>query len=137
MRIYKLTIKSGRLYTLLRKDHIYGASISFPPYFLYFSFTLFSLQQQLLKDRWSGFVLLRGEDEGDNEPVQTQDLGENQDEDHAHEKPGLLGRSPHAGVAHDADGKAGRQAAQAHAQPGAQVEETPAHKNNGQKQSLK
>lgn len=69
--------------------------------------------------------LFCGEDEGHDETVEPQHLGEDQDEDHAHEEPGLLGGAPHAGVAHDADGEAGRQAAQAHAQAGAQVQEAP------------
>lgn len=71
-----------------------------------------------------GGVLFRGEDEGDDEPVETQDLSENQNEDHAHEKPGLLSRAPHARVAHDADREARRQPAEAHAQTGSQMEET-------------
>lgn len=75
--------------------------------------------------------LFRGQNEGDNEPVETQDLGENQDEDHAHKEPGLLSRAPHAGVAHDADGKTCRQAAEAHAEPGAQMQEAPEHRRDG------
>lgn len=59
--------------------------------------------------------LFGGENEGDDEPVEAQDLGENQDENHAHEKSRLLSRAPHAGVAHYPDGEAGRQPAQAHA----------------------
>lgn len=71
--------------------------------------------------------LFCGQDEGNDEPVETQDLSEDQDEDHAHEEPGLLRRASHTCVAHDADGKAGCQSAEAHTQPGAQIEETPAH----------
>lgn len=72
-------------------------------------------------------VLFRGEDEGDDEPVETQDLGENQDEDHAHKKPRLLSCAPHARVAHDANCEACRQPTEAHAQPSSQMEETPKH----------
>ena len=72
-----------------------------------------------------GGPLLGGEDEGHDEAVQTQDLGEDQDQDHAHEEPGLLGRTPHARVPHDADGEARGQAAEAHAEAGPQVEEAP------------
>lgn len=69
--------------------------------------------------------LFCGQDEGHDEAVEPQHLGEDQDEDHAHEEPGLLGGAPHAGVAHDADGEPGRQAAQAHAQACAEVQEAP------------
>lgn len=88
-----------------------------------------SLPPQKERRSCSGVALLRGEDEGDDKPVETQDLGEDQDEDHAHEEPRLLSRAPHAGVAHDADGEAGRQPAEAHAESSAEVEETPAHRN--------
>lgn len=71
--------------------------------------------------------LFRGENQGDNEPVETQDLSENQDEDHAHEEPGLLSCAPHACVSHNADCEACCQPAQSHAQSGSQVEETPKH----------
>lgn len=74
-----------------------------------------------------GFVLFRGQDEGDDEPVETQDLSENQNEDHAHKKPRLLSRAPHASITHNADGEASCQSAEAHTQAGTQVEETPEH----------
>lgn len=70
------------------------------------------------------------QDEGHDEAVEPQHLGENQDQDHAHEEPGLLSGASHARVAHDADGKPSCQAAQAHAQAGAKMQETP----DGEKQ---
>lgn len=70
-------------------------------------------------------LLLRGQNEGDDEPVQTQDLSKNQNEDHADEKPGLLSCAPHAGVADDADSEACCQPTEAHAESGSEVEETP------------
>lgn len=70
--------------------------------------------------------LFCGENEGNNETVETQDLSEDQDEDHAHKKPRLLSCSPHACVAHDADRKACCQPTQAYAQPSSEVEESPA-----------
>lgn len=73
------------------------------------------------------FFLFRGENEGDDEPVETQDLSENQDEDHAHKKPRLLSCSPHACVSHDANSEACCQPTEAHTQPGTQMEETPEH----------
>ena len=66
--------------------------------------------------------------DGDDEPVQTQDLCENEDEDHAHEEPRLLRRPSHAGVAHDADRVARGQAREADGQAGAQVDEAPGKK---------
>ncbi|TNN83424.1 hypothetical protein EYF80_006405 [Liparis tanakae] len=70
------------------------------------------------------------DDERHDEPVKPQHLGEDQDQDHAHEKPGLLGGASHAGVAHDADGEPGRQTAQAHAQASTEVQETPVEKKH-------
>ena len=62
----------------------------------------------------AGSLCLGEEVDGDNEPVQAQDLGEDEDQDHADEEPRLLRRPPHAGVAHDADGVARRQSRQAY-----------------------
>lgn len=72
-------------------------------------------------------ILFRGQDESNNEPIETQDLSKNQDEDHAHKKPWLLSCAPHTRITDDADRKACRQPAQAHAQPSSELEETPAH----------
>lgn len=72
--------------------------------------------------------LLRGENKSDDEPVETQDLSKNQDEDHAHKEPGLLSCAPHACVSHNADRKACRQPAEAHTQPRSEVQETPTHR---------
>lgn len=69
--------------------------------------------------------LLCGEDEGNDETVEAEHFREDEDEDHAHEEPGLLGSAPHACIAHNADGKAGCQPAQAHTQASAQLKETP------------
>ena len=60
-----------------------------------------------------------------DEAVQPEHLGEDEDEDHADEEPGLLGRAAHPGVAHDADGVARSEPGQAHGQAGAQVHEAP------------
>lgn len=68
--------------------------------------------------------LLCGEDEGNDETVEAEHFREDEDEDHAHEEPGLLGSAPHACIAHNADGKAGCQPAQAHTQASAQLKET-------------
>lgn len=71
--------------------------------------------------------LFCGQNEGNNEPIETQDLSENQNEDHAHKKPWLLSCAPHACVAHNANCEACRQPTEAHAQPSSQIEETPKH----------
>ncbi|KAG7266685.1 hypothetical protein CRUP_038073 [Coryphaenoides rupestris] len=71
-------------------------------------------------------ILLRGEDEGYDEAVEPQHLGEDEDQDHAHEEAGLLGCAPHASVTHDANGKAGGQAAEAHTQASTQMAMIPA-----------
>lgn len=71
--------------------------------------------------------LFRGENEGNDEPVETQDLCENQNEDHAHKKPRLLSCAPHACVAHDANCEACCQPTETHTQPSSQMEETPKH----------
>lgn len=52
---------------------------------------------------------LSGEDEGDDEPVQTQHLSEDQNEDHPNEEARLLRCTPNAGISHDTDGKPCRQ----------------------------
>lgn len=71
------------------------------------------------------FILFCGEDEGNDEAIEPQDLSEDQDEDHAHEEPGLLGCASHACISHNADGKASCQPTQTHTQSSTQVEETP------------
>ena len=73
-----------------------------------------------------GNLCLGEEVDGDDEAVEAEDLCEDEDEDHADEEARLLRRPPHAGVAHDADGVAGRQSRQAHSQTGTQVKEAPA-----------
>lgn len=74
---------------------------------------------------WRPAELLCGEDKGDDETVEAEHLGEDEDEDHAHEEPRLLGGATHACVPNNADGEACRQPAQAHTQACAQLKETP------------
>ncbi len=75
-----------------------------------------------------GGGLFRGQNKGNDEPVETQDFSKNQNEDHAHKKPRLLSCAPHARVTHDADGETCCQSTEAHAQPSSQMEETPKDK---------
>lgn len=70
-------------------------------------------------------ALLGGEDERHDEPVQPEDLGKDEDEDHPDEEARLLRRAAHARVAHDADGEAGCEAGQADAEASAEVHEAP------------
>jgi hypothetical protein len=44
-------------------------------------------------------------EQGNNETVKTQDLGENENQNHSDEQPGLLGSSSHTSVTDDSDGK--------------------------------
>lgn len=69
--------------------------------------------------------LLGGQDEGDDEAVEPEHLGEDEDKDHADEEAWLLCRPPHSCVSHNADGKTSSQSTQSYAQPRPQVQETP------------
>lgn len=74
---------------------------------------------------WWPAGLLCGEDEGDDETVEAEHLGKDEDKDHAHEEPRLLGGATHARVPDDADGEACCQPAQAHTQARTELKETP------------
>ena len=84
-----------------------------------------ALTRRTQTDRWTLLSLFCGEDESHNKTVEPQDLCKDQEEDHAHEEPGLLGRAPNTCIAHNADGETSRQPTQPHTQPSTQVEETP------------
>jgi len=58
-----------------------------------------------------------------DESVETQDLGENEDQDHSDKETGLLGRASYTSVTHDANGKSSRQACQTDRQPSTQLNE--------------
>lgn len=82
----------------------------------------------LMWNEWDGVRrghLFCRQDEGHDEAVKTQHLSEDQNQDHAHKKPGLLGCASHAGIAHDADGKPGCQTAEAHTQTSTEMQEAP------------
>lgn len=64
--------------------------------------------------------------DGDDETVQSEDLGEDQYENHADEQPRLLGRPSDARITHDPDGEPGGQAGETHGQTRAEVHETSA-----------
>jgi len=46
--------------------------------------------------------------DGDDQAVETQDLGEDEDQDHTDEETRLLGRASDSRISHDADGEPGR-----------------------------
>lgn len=69
--------------------------------------------------------LLCGQDEGNNETLETEYLSEDEDQDHAEEQLGLLGGAPHAHNPHNADGKAGYKPTQAHSQASTLLKEIP------------
>merc|ERR1711918_100123 len=54
--------------------------------------------------------ILAGHDEGNDETVQTQSLGENEDEDHSDEKPRLLSGGAHTSVTNNANSHTGGEA---------------------------
>jgi hypothetical protein len=45
-------------------------------------------------------------EQGNNETVKTQDFGENENQNHSDEQPGLLGSSAHTSITDNSDGKA-------------------------------
>merc|ERR1711966_183964 len=57
--------------------------------------------------------VLAGHDEGNDKTVQTQSLGENEDEDHSDEKPRLLSGGAHTSVTNDANSHTGGEAGEA------------------------
>ena len=68
---------------------------------------------------------LGAENERNDEAVQTEDLGENEDEDHADEELGLLASTANTAVAHNADGVARGETRDADGETRAEVEEPP------------
>ena len=76
--------------------------------------------------RWLPSLFLGVQIDGDDEPVETQHLGEDKNEDHADEEPGLLCGATDASITDDADGVAGRQSGQTYCQTRTQMQEAPA-----------
>ena len=66
---------------------------------------------------------LRVHEQGDNETVETQDFGENENQNHSDEQPGLLGGSTHTGVTDDSDGESCGHAGQTDGKAGAELDE--------------
>ena len=68
---------------------------------------------------------LGAENERNDETVQTENLGENEDENHADEELGLLAGTPDTTVANNADGVARGETRDADGEARAEVEEPP------------
>lgn len=70
-------------------------------------------------------LTLGGEDKSNNQPVEPQNLSENEDEDHSHKQARLLGCAPNTCITNNSNGEAGRKTTQTNAQPSAKVQEAP------------
>ena len=75
--------------------------------------------------RWLPSLFLGVQIDGDDEPVETQHLSEDKDEDHADEEPGLLCGATDTSITNNADGVACRQTRETNWKPGSQVHEAP------------
>lgn len=69
-------------------------------------------------------LLLRVQVDGDDEPVQTQYLGENEDQDHTDEQPGLLRRTADTGITDDAYGETSGKTRESYSETGTKVDES-------------
>ena len=75
--------------------------------------------------RWLPPLFLGVQIDGDDEPIETQHLGEDKNEDHADEEPGLLRGATDASITDDTDGVACRQTRETNWKPRSQVHEAP------------
>jgi hypothetical protein len=64
------------------------------------------------------------QNEGNDETVKTQDLSENQDQNHSDEEPGLLGSSTHTGISNNTDSKTGGKSSKSDTETSTHVNET-------------
>lgn len=89
----------------------------------------------LWEDTKNAAALLRIQVDGDDEAIETQDLGENEDEDHAHKQSRLLRSTTNSNITNYADGVPGREAWKADCKACSQMHEAPAKKitERGQK----
>lgn len=72
--------------------------------------------------------LFRVQVNGHNQTVETQHLGEDENQDHTDEQTRLLCCTTHTGITNDTDRKTGCQTREADRQTGTQVNETPRDK---------
>lgn len=78
----------------------------------------------------------RGEDEWDDETVQTQYFSKDEDQDHAYVETWLLGSAADTGVTDNADSEASSETREADAQASAQVMESPSGKKENKASQL-
>jgi hypothetical protein len=62
-------------------------------------------------------------EKGDDETVQTQNFGENENENHSDEKPGLLGSSAHTSITNDSDSEASSHTRETDGETSAELDE--------------
>lgn len=78
-------------------------------------------------------TVLGGKDQSHNQPIQTKDLSEDKNEDHAHKQSWLLGCSAYSRITNYTNGKTGSQARQSDAQTGPKMNKAPVDKNKQDK----
>jgi hypothetical protein len=71
----------------------------------------------------SGFSGLRVHEQGDDESVKTQDFGENENENHSDEQPGLLSGSSDTSIADNSDGKSSSHTRETDGETGTELNE--------------
>jgi len=62
-------------------------------------------------------------EQGNNETVKTQDFGENENQDHSDEQPGLLGGSSHTGVTDNTNGETSSHTRKTNRETGTELDE--------------
>jgi len=62
-------------------------------------------------------------EQGNNETVETQDFGENENENHSDEQPGLLGGSSYTGVTNNTDGETSSHTRKTNRETGTELDE--------------
>jgi len=62
-------------------------------------------------------------EQGNNETVKTQDFGENENQDHSDEQPGLLGGSSHTGVTNNTNGETSSHTRKTNRETGTELDE--------------
>jgi hypothetical protein len=62
-------------------------------------------------------------EQGNNETVETQDFGENENQNHSDEQPGLLGSSSHTGITNNSDGETSSHTRKTDSETGTELDE--------------
>lgn len=74
--------------------------------------------------------------DGNDEPIKTQHLSENEDQNHSYEETWLLGCASDTGITNNTYGKSSSQPTESYSQPCTQVDKPPENKNNNQSHSM-